>query len=496
MGTDDGRTGLLENNKLHDHSEAVDVNVNSEIDDHIESLWMLVMTRWENTGELHVGQGMLEKMSDTSEGSGSIQQVSEQLKRFDNFMRGQPISIQQVSNPAMLKFISEDTTWVPFEKRFDNLTKYTNGLLPRSRFLECIGMNKDSQDFAEELFDVLSRDSYPKVDSIDKEQMKGFWEQISGQSFDSRLQTFLAMIDRDARDMIRYDDVRRIISLSASANKLSNVMNKAEEYAVFIMEELDPGSLGYILTENLKMLLLQTPQHDVRGESQTLKTIQSGNPIRSLYEDYSVTNDLINPLYGAPTQDYNEYEVVLLLGSGTPIINIVKDILYNIKVKEDEENAIENGSMGKLQKKRSGPTNFKTTKAYLYWVSREQGSFEKFNNIINEAAEIDKYGVIEMHAYCTSVFEEDDVRSAFITILQSLYHARNGIDVVSGTHIKARFAEPDWGYLYKQIALNHTGSRIGVFYCGEEAPAKELKQLAQDFSHNTTTKFDFHNQNS
>ena len=161
---------------------------------------------------------------------------------------------------------------------------------------------------------------------------------------------------------------------------------------------------------------------------------------------------------------------MLLLGSGTPIINIVKDILYNIKVKEDEENAIENGSMGKLQKKRSGPTNFKTTKAYLYWVSREQGSFEKFNNIINEAAEIDKYGVIEMHAYCTSVFEEDDVRSAFITILQSLYHARNGIDVVSGTHIKARFAEPDWGYLYKQIALNHTGSRIGqshyyMYYC-------------------------------
>lgn len=41
--------------------------------------------------------------------------------------------------------------------------------------------------------------------------------------------------------------VMQIISLSASANKLSNVMNKAEEYAVFIMEELDPGSLGYIL---------------------------------------------------------------------------------------------------------------------------------------------------------------------------------------------------------------------------------------------------------
>lgn len=34
--------------------------------------------------------------------------------------------------------------------------------------------------------------------------------------------------------------------LSASANKLSKLKEQAEEYALLIMEELDPENLGYI----------------------------------------------------------------------------------------------------------------------------------------------------------------------------------------------------------------------------------------------------------
>jgi respiratory burst oxidase len=35
----------------------------------------------------------------------------------------------------------------------------------------------------------------------------------------------------------------------------------------------------------------------------------------------------------------------------------------------------------------------------------------------------------------------------------------------------------------------------GVFYCGPPALTKELHQLSSDFSHNTTTKYDFHKEN-
>lgn len=38
----------------------------------------------------------------------------------------------------------------------------------------------------------------------------------------------------------------QIISLSASANKLSTIQDHAEEYAALIMEELDPDGVGYI----------------------------------------------------------------------------------------------------------------------------------------------------------------------------------------------------------------------------------------------------------
>ncbi|KAJ0714918.1 putative NAD(P)H oxidase (H(2)O(2)-forming) [Helianthus annuus] len=97
-----------------------------------------------------------------------------------------------------------------------------------------------------------------------------------------------ARVDKDADDRITEDEVREIISLSASANKLSNIKKQADEYAALIMEELDPDNVGHIMIENLEILLLQAPTHNVRGESrklsqmlrQKLKTTHYGNPIR------------------------------------------------------------------------------------------------------------------------------------------------------------------------------------------------------------------------
>nr|XP_043635672.1 respiratory burst oxidase homolog protein C-like [Erigeron canadensis] len=796
--------------------------------------------------------------------SAKIRQVSEELRRLTSFSKRPHGRLERTKSAAAhalkgLKFISKSeggAAWAALEKRFDDLTVKTNGLLPRALFGECIGMNKESKDFAGELFDSLSRRRNITGDVINKAQLKEFWDQIADQSFDSRLQTFFDMVDKDADGRITEDEVREIISLSASANKLSNIQKQADEYAALIMEELDPDNQGYIMIENLEMLLLQAPTHNVRGESknlsqmlsQKLKSTHYGNPIRRWYEDlkfflqdnwqrcwvlvlwigvmaglftwkyiqykdravykvlgpcvciakgaaetlklnmalillpvcrntitwlrnktrlgvavpfddnlnfhkviavaisigvglhaishltcdfprlihateeeyapmqqyfgdqaknywhfvkeaegytgiamvvlmtiaftlatpwlrrgklnlptflkkltgfnafwyshhlfvivygllivhgiklyltkkwykkttwmyiaipillyacerlirafrssvkpvkilkvavypgnvlalhmskpqgfkyksgqymfvncaavspfewhpFSITSApgddylsvhirtlgdwtrqlktvfsevcqpprngksgllraesqgenpnfprvLIDGPYGAPAQDYKKYDVVLLVGLGigaTPMISIVKDIVNNMKAKEEEENTVENG--GTLQKTKSGPTsanNFRTTRAYFYWVTREQGSFDWFKGVMNEAAEMDKNGVIEMHNYCTSVYEEGDARSALITMLQSLNHAKNGVDVVSGTRVKSHFAKPNWRNVYKRIALNHTGSRIGVFYCGAPAPTKELKQLASDFSHKTSTKFDFHKEN-
>lgn len=174
---------------------------------------------------------------------------------------------------------------------------------------------------------------------------------------------------------------------------------------------------------------------------------------------------LIDGPYGAPAQDYKQYDVVLLVGLGigaTPMISIIKDIINNMKTLDgDLESGSGSGTGAGADGSSVSATSFRTRRAYFYWVTREQGSFEWFRGVMDEVAETDKKGVIELHNYCTSVYEEGDARSALIAMLQSLNHAKHGVDVVSGTRVKTHFARPNWRNVYKRIALNHRDQRVG-----------------------------------
>ncbi|KAH7578483.1 hypothetical protein JRO89_XS01G0387400 [Xanthoceras sorbifolium] len=806
--------------------------------------------------------------------SSRIRQVSQELKRFTSFSKKPPARFDRTKSAAAhalkgLKFISKTdggVGWAAVEKRFDEICASTDGVLPRARFGECIGMNKESKEFAVELFDALTRRHNIEGDSITKDQLREFWDQISNQSFDSRLQTFFDMVDKDANGRISEDEVREIISLSASANKLSNIQKQAEEYAALIMEELDPDHLGYIMIDSLEMLLLEAPSQTVKGGesrnlskmlSQKLKPTQFDNPLRRFchstkyflldnwqrvwvmalwigvmaglfaykYVQYrrraayevmghcvcmakgaaetlkfnmalillpvcrnTITwlrnktklgvvvpfDDNLNfhkviaigisigvgihaiahlacdfprllnasedkyepmePFFGDQPESYWHFVksvegitgivmVVLMaiaftlaapwfrrnrlnlpkplkkltgfnafwyshhlfvivytllivhgyylylthkwykkttwmylaiplclygcerliraLRSSIKPVNILKVAVYpgnvlalhmskpqgfryksgqymfvncaavspfewhpfsitsapgddhlsvhirtlgdwtrqlrtvfsevclpppngksgllradcmqgnnipNINMfpksinrrtiwststrlqairggfasgsrnrshpndKHSQGHSEQHQSHGRRRKRQCLNTNtttpssfnsgarrikeqFKTRRAYFYWVTREQGSFDWFKGVMNEVAELDHNNVIELHNYCTSVYEEGDARSALIAMLQSLNHAKNGVDIVSGTRVKSHFAKPNWRNVYKRIALNHTDTRVGVFYCGAPALTKELHQLALDFSHKTTTKFDFHKEN-
>ncbi|KAJ7945196.1 putative Respiratory burst oxidase [Quillaja saponaria] len=799
-----------------------------------------------------------------------LKQVSREMKTFASFSKGaQGRHLDKTKTSAAhalkgLKFISKTdggAGWAQVEKRFDELTVNTNGYLPRSQFARCIGMNEESKAFAGELFDALARKTNITGDSINKAQLKDFWDQISDQSFDSRLRVFFDMVDTNADGRITEGEIREIICLCGTTNKLSNIQNRAEEYAALIMEELDPEKCGYIMIENLETLLLHGPSHSSRGDrrylsqmlSQKLKPTYETNPVvrwfqstkyflldnwkriwvlalwigvslglfaykfvqyrnKAAYEvmghcvcmakgaaetlklnmaiillpvcrntltwlrnktklgvvvpfddniyfhmliaagitvgvaihaiyhlacdfprilhassekynliepffgdrpsnywvfvksvegvtgivlvilmaiaftlatprfrrgklnlpkslkkiagfnsfwychhifiivyallivhgvylylakkwyqkttwmylavpvtiyaverliralrssikqvsiikvacypgnvlalqmskppgftyksgeyifvkcpavspfewhPFSITSApgddylsvhirvlgdwtrqlqakfsqacqppsngisgllkaeclqgdnnsntlprvIIDGPYGAPAQDYKDYEVVLLVGLGigaTPMISILKDIVNNLKaLEEEEDNTLENGTVPSQSRVSSpgGLRDFKTKRAYFYWVTREQGSFDWFKGIMNEVAEADHSGVIELHNYCTSVYEEGDARSALIAMLQSIHHEKKGVDIVSGTRVKSHFAKPDWRSVYKRIALNHAETTVGVFYCGQPALTKELQHLASDFSHKTSTKFDFHKEN-
>ncbi|TYK16614.1 respiratory burst oxidase-like protein A-like [Cucumis melo var. makuwa] len=191
--------------------------------------------------------------------------------------------------------------------------------------------------------------------------------------------------------------------------------------------------------------------------------------------------------YGAPAQDYHKYDVLLLVGLGigaTPFISILKDLLNNI-VKVEEQVV----TYCHAPKRKN---NLKTTNAYFYWVTREQGSFDWFKGVMNEISELDQRGLIEMHNYLTSVYEEGDARSTLITMVQALNHAKNGVDIVSGTRVRTHFARPNWKKVLSKITTKHCGARIGVFYCGAPVLAKELGQLCHEINQKGSAKLDFH----
>ncbi|XP_010273898.1 PREDICTED: respiratory burst oxidase homolog protein E [Nelumbo nucifera] len=224
---------------------------------------------------------------------------------------------------------------------------------------------------------------------------------------------------------------------------------------------------------------------------------------------------LVDGPYGAPAQDHRNYDVLLLVGLGigaTPFISILRDLLNNIRAAEEqnemntEMSRSEDSSLNSITSTTTTGTNMststtgtsgkkkgqRTSNAHFYWVTREPGSLEWFKGVMNEVAEMDHKGVIEMHNYLTSVYEEGDARSTLLTMIQALNHAKHGVDILSGTRVRTHFARPNWREVFAKIAAKHPNCRVGVFYCGKPVLAKELRKLSRELTQRTSTRFEFH----
>ncbi|KAF3437653.1 hypothetical protein FNV43_RR20409 [Rhamnella rubrinervis] len=348
-------------------------------------------------------------------------------------------------------------------------------------------MNKE---FASQLFGALARRRNISGDSINKTQLRDFWEQLSDESFDSRLQSFfdIMSVDKDADGRITEEDIRKI-------DDLESLLLQSSYQSLCDSRKLRPTQNNNSLKRwycKGKYFLMNSWSSTKAPVERLIRGFESSIPVKIL----KLPKNIDRRSVWRSSTGLQKYDAVLLVGLGicaAPMVSIMKDILNNLKSKEDHENALwlEGGDGLETREQGSG---FKTRKAYYYWVRREQGSFEWFKGIMNEVAEMDDKGPIEVDNYCTSVYDEGDARSALMAMLRSLQHAKNGVDIVSGTRVKTHFGKPNWRHVYKRIAIQHPDARVGVFHSGVHGLSEELWKLASDFSHKTSTKFEFHEQ--
>ncbi|KAL0653739.1 hypothetical protein Bca4012_096430 [Brassica carinata] len=203
-----------------------------------------------------------------------------------------------------------DEMWKKVEKRFESLSR--EGLLAREDFGECVGM-KDSKEFAVSVFDALARRRRQKLEKITKDELHDFW----------------ADSNEDGR--ITKEEIKELLMLSASANKLAKLKEQAEEYASLIMEELDPENFGYIELWQLETLLLQRDTY--MDYSRPLSTASVGitTPRRNLIKPRSVVLKCRQKLQCLVLDNWQRIWVLLLWFTVMAILFVWKFLQYKDK---------------------------------------------------------------------------------------------------------------------------------------------------------------------
>jgi len=182
---------------------------------------------------------------------------------------------------------------------------------------------------------------------------------------------------------------------------------------------------------------------------------------------------MVDGPFGSASEDFLKYEAVLLVGAGigvTPFASILKSIWYRMNNFND-----------------SKPTRL--SKVYFTWVIRDFGSAEWFHSLLHAIEEQDTQNRIEINIYLTAKIKDDDMNNIFV---QDVGAEK---DAITSLRAPTHFGRPNWDRVFSSLTQKHSGSDVGVFFCGPPAISRALHTKCNQYSTPGGTRFFFGKEN-
>ncbi|KAI9504565.1 hypothetical protein GGI25_000775 [Coemansia spiralis] len=177
--------------------------------------------------------------------------------------------------------------------------------------------------------------------------------------------------------------------------------------------------------------------------------------------------------YSAPTQHVFDFDISIMIAGNigvTPMSSVLKSLYYQVTAM------------------RKSPRKIK--KLYFIWVCRETQSFEWFKDLLAALDEENTGEILEMRTYLTGQLSMDQIRNI------ALSQDTDGPDAVTGLYRSPTYyGRPNFDKIFEEIGMRNPLSDIGVFFCGSNGLAHDLRRTNRKWSNNLVhrkTRFVFH----